>query len=395
MSSSLTEVLDGHREKVGEFCDEDIASLREVLATVADPRHRRGVRYVFTEVLLLCAAAVLSGAKSLTMISEWAADAHQRGLIGSWKRMPSIPTLHRIAAKTDPETLDAAIHTWIRLYRAHQAASREQKTGSKPQVQAVAVDGKEVRGSKHAGGTKTFLMGALEHTSGVVLAQESVHEKSNEIPHLPALLEKLGPLEGTVITADALHTLHQQATAITSRGGHYLFTVKTNAKTLHTQISQAGWGRRKPRHQKREKAHGRTSSWEVTVMTAPGFIDFPKAAQIIRLQRGRHEHRHRDDETTGEFVYAITSLPAKTASPKVLAELLRGHWSIENRLHWVRDTAYSEDISQIRTGNAAHVMASLRNLAISTLRLAGETNITAAIRHYGRDPRLAAQLTGL
>src|SRR5699024_1076044 len=115
---------------------------------------------------------------------------------------------------------------------------------------------------------KTFLMGALEHTTGVVLAQESVDEKSNEIPHLPGLLDKLGPLDGAVITADALHTLDQQATAITGRGGHYLFTVKTNAKRLHTQIGQAGWARRKPQYRTREKAHGRTSTWEATVMTA-------------------------------------------------------------------------------------------------------------------------------
>lgn len=394
MSSSLTSVLDGHREEVGVFTDEDIPSLREVLSTVIDPRCRRGVRYVFTEVLLVCAAAVLSGAKSLTMIFEWAVDAHRRGVIGSWKRTPSIPTLHRIAASTDPEALDAAIGNWVRRYRAHQSAA-DQKLGISPQLQAVAVDGKEVRGSKHAGGVKTFLMGALEHTTGVVLAQEAVDEKSNEIPHLPALLDKLGPLDGAVITADALHTLAQQATAITGRGGHYLFTVKTNAKRLHTQISQAGWAGRKPQYRHREKAHGRTSSWQATVMAAPGFIEFPQAAQIILIQRGRDEHRHSQVEATGEIVYAITSLPPAAANPKVLAQLLRGHWGIENRLHWVRDTAYDEDASQIRTGKAAHFMASMRNLSISAHRLAGEPNITAALRRYGRNPKLAAQLTGL
>lgn len=115
----------------------------------------------------------------------------------------------------------------------------------------------------------------------------------------------------------------------------------------------------------------------------------------MRVQRGRHEHHHRDEETTGEFVCAITSLPPSTASLKTLAQLLRGHWGIENRLHWVRDTAYSEDISQVRTGKAAYVMASLRNLSISVHRLAGATNITAALRHYGRDSHRAVQFTGL
>ena len=198
-----------------------------------------------------------------------------------------------------------------------------------------------------------------------------------------------------MITADAMHTLTQQATAITDAGGHYLFTVKTNSKALHTQISQAGWAQRKPQYTHREKAHGRISTWAVTAMTAPAYVQFPKAGQIIRIHRSRHETRHTAGEATGEFVYAITSLPAKTAGPAALARLVRGHWGIENRLHWIRDTAYSEDTSQVRKGTTAHLMASLRNLAISIHRLTGEPNITAAIRHYGRDPHLAAELTGL
>lgn len=129
------------------------------------------------------------------------------------------------------------------------------------------------------------------------------------------------------------------------------------------------------------------------MLEAPARICFPAARQIVRLQRGRAEHD--TGETTGEIVYAITSLPAGKATPAELAMLLRGHWGIENRLHWVRDTAYTEDVSQIRTGTAPHVMASLRNLAISIHRLAGHTNITAALRHYGRDPQRAAELTGL
>lgn len=222
-------------------------------------------------------------------------------------------------------------------------------------------------------------------------------EKTNEIPHLPALLDKLDPtgngLDGLVITADALHTLPQQAHAITSRGGHYLFTVKANAKTLRSQIASANWAPNQPQYRTSEKAHGRTSTWEVTTLNAPARIDFPDSRQILRIQRGRAEHHTGQD--TGEIVYAITSLPPEMADAAALAGLLRGHWGIENRLHWVRDTAYNEDASQVRAGHGAHVMASLRNLAISILRLAGHTNITAALRHYGRDPQRATKLTGL
>lgn len=152
-------------------------------------------------------------------------------------------------------------------------------------------------------------MAAFDHGTGTVLGQEPIGEKTNEIPHLPLLLNQLGNLDGTVITADALHTLAQQAQAITSRGGHYLFTVKTNAKTMHAQIAQAGWARCKRQHRLREKAHGRISTWETTVTNTPGFLTFLQAAQIIRIQRA--QTRSSDpDEGSAEFVYAITSLPA-------------------------------------------------------------------------------------
>ncbi|WP_156892027.1 transposase, partial [Gulosibacter molinativorax] len=90
-----------------------------------------------------------------------------------------------------------------------------------------------------------------------------------------------------------------------------------------------------------------------------------------------------------------TSLPPEQASPAALASYIRGHWGIENRLHWIRDTAYREDASQVRTGNAAHLMATIRNLAITVHRLAGATNITAALRHAGTRPNTIRTITGL
>ncbi|GFZ93350.1 ISAs1 family transposase [Nesterenkonia alkaliphila] len=389
MPSSLTTVLARHQHAVADFTDADLPSLRQALSAVTDPRKPRGVRYVFTDLLLVFAAAVISGAASLTMIAEWASTAKSRGILPSFGAVPSVATIHRVAGLVDPVAFDAAIGAWIaaRIRRGHSQQDAA--------LAAIAIDGKELRGTKHGGGTKTYLMAAMDHATGTVLAQESVGEKTNEIPHFPELISTLGPLKNTVITADAMHTLAQQARAVTDAGGHYLFTVKTNAKTLHTQISQAGWARRKPGYQHREKAHGRISTWSLSAINAPRYVQFPGAAQIIRVHRGREDTSQDTEASTGEFVYAITSLPAKQASPKTLARLIRGHWGIENRLHWVRDTAYREDASQVRKGTTAHLMASLRNLAISIHRLTGQPNITAALRHYARDPELAAELTGL
>ncbi|WP_413542036.1 transposase [Arthrobacter sp. VKM Ac-2550] len=126
---------------------------------------------------------------------------------------------------------------------------------------------------------------------------------------------------------------------------------------------------------------------------SPGLDRFPARGQTVRLTRDRHDHA--TGEKTREHVFVITSLLPGQATAADIAGYVRGRWGIENRLHWVRDTAYGEDASQIRTGNGAHVMASLRNLAISIHRLAGATNITAALRTAMRDPKIARKLTGL
>ena len=159
-----------------------------------------------------------------------------RRLWAGWKRAPSAATFHRIMATVDASILDAVLTEWIRTRSTHKT---HQHAGQPP-LEALAIDGKEVCGAKHGGGTKTFLMAALDHGYGTVVGQEAVDAKTNEIPHLPHLLDQLGPLDGTVVTVDALHTLSQQAHAIVDRGGHYVFTVKTNARALYQAINDVG-----------------------------------------------------------------------------------------------------------------------------------------------------------
>jgi predicted transposase YbfD/YdcC len=137
---------------------------------------------------------------------------------------------------------------------------------------------------------------------------------------------------------------------VEQRGAHYLLTVKGNQPTLDDGIL------------------------------------FPHAAQATQVTRKIRKRNNRKWRT--ETVYAVTDLTAYQARPDQLATWLRGHWSIEDRLHWVRDVTFGEDLSQIRTGNGPQVMAKLRNLAITLHRLAGATNIAKALRHHARDPKL-------
>jgi hypothetical protein len=133
------------------------------------------------------------------------------------------------------------------------------------------------------------------------------------------------------------------------------------------------------------------SIWTSTELR--GYLDFPYAAQVFALRREVTEMV--SQKSRRETVYGLSSLPVERATPACLLALSRGHWTIENRLHWVRDVTFDEDRSRVRKGSGAQVMASLRNLAISLLRLAGARYIAPALRHCARSDPQTLRLIGL
>ncbi len=124
-----------------------------------------------------------------------------------------------------------------------------------------------------------------------------------------------------------------------------------------------------------------------------GYLDFPYAAQVFTIRRQVTEMV--SQKSRSETVQGLSSLPVERATPAGLLALSRGHWTIENRLHWVRDVTFDEDHSRVRTGAGAQVMASIRNLAISLLRLAGARYIAPALRHCARSDPQTLRLIGL
>lgn len=383
MLSSLTTALERHLDTdLSGSVPATVATLKDALGKVPDPRHKRGVRYPFQELLLIMVCAVISGAKTLTMITEWAqTQASTIGLAAENGRFPSLSTIHRMAVLIDPVALDDAINTWL-LHSAQEHS---------PKKLVIAIDGKEARGAKNGTGKRVFLFAALDHRTGTVIGQESIGEKTNEIPHFAPLLDQIPNLAGVAVTADALHTQRVHAEYLDGRGADYVLTVKNNQRGLRDRIASQTWSTLPVQHTHTEKGHGRTVTWAISVQPAQSRIDLPHAKQTIRITRDRHEHRTGDK--TREHVLAITSLTDTEASPERLSALVREHWGIENRLHWIRDVDYDEDKSQIRTGNAPHIMATLRNLAISLHRIAGATNIAKALRAATHDPNIAHALT--
>lgn len=150
-----------------------------------------------------------------------------------------------------------------------------------------------------------------------------------------------------------------------------------------------------PEHETCEKQHGRLEIRRIWTSTQlNGYIDFPHSVQVARIER--ITELIKSGKTRQEVVYLITSLSPEKASAERLLSLNRGHWQIENRVHWVRDVTFAEDLSQIRTGAGPRVMATLRNLAISLIRLRDKTlGIARALRDLAAKPHLVLAMVGL
>jgi predicted transposase YbfD/YdcC len=350
--------------------------LLDLLAQLPDPRKRRGRRHVLAGLLAVGIAAVIAGSKSFAAIGQWASDAGPDVLaaLGADRGPADESTYRRAFALVSADILDRVLGTWL-WTRAVRAGGRL----------VIAIDGKTVRGAKDKNGKAPHLVAALAHGIGAVLGQVAVDVKSNEIPAVRDLLKTFADLAGAVITMDAMHTQSDTAQLILSRHADYVMTVKANMPTLYKQLKKLPW-KDVPSVSSVTADHGRRACRTIKVTLAPAWIGFDGAAQVAQLRRTVLTK----GKKTVEVVYLITS--DRSASPETLAAWVRRHWHIENKLHWVRDVTYQEDKSLVRTGNAPRVMASLRSLAISILRLDGHSNIAAANRHHARDPQRTLKL---
>nr|WP_167344223.1 ISAs1 family transposase [Streptomyces novaecaesareae] len=363
--------------------------LLERLAQVPDPRDPRGVRHALAVVLALTACAVLAGATSLLAVGEWIADVPPQVLerlgvrpdpVLPRRLVPAEATVRRLLARIDGDALDQAVGGWL-------ADRRPAGSG----LRGLSVDGKSLRGAAKARGRKIHLLAAVEHTTGLVLAQLDVGEKNGETSRFQPLLDSVADLAGMVVTSDALHTQREHAGYLLGRRAHYIAIVKGNQKKLRKQLKSLPWKDIPLQGRTRGIGHGRAEIRRIKVATVNNLF-FPGARQAVQIKRRRTDRK--TGKTTITTVYAVTSLTAEQTNPAQLAQLIRNHWKIE-ALHHVRDTTFAEDASQLRTGNAPRAMATWRNLAVGALRLNGVTNMAAGLRRNARDARRPLTLLGL
>jgi DDE_Tnp_1-associated/Transposase DDE domain len=258
--------------------------LLDLLAQVPDPRKRRGRRHPLGGLLAVGIAAVIAGSRSFAAIGQWAADAGPEVLavLGAARGPAEESTFRRAFALVSADVLDQVIGAWLHT-RAARADGRL----------VIAVDGKTVRGAKDATGKAPHLVAALAHGIGAVLGQVAVAAKSNEIPAVRDLLKAFASLAGAVITIDALHTQHDTAQVITSRGADYVMTVKGNMPTLYRQLRKLPWARI-PAVSAVSTDHGRRARRTIKVALAPGLDRVPRRSPGRATAPHGHEKRKED-----------------------------------------------------------------------------------------------------
>lgn len=358
--------------------------------------------------LAACATLVVGG-DSVAAIWQWAARAPQDRLarLGSQYDVlsgrylvPSERTFRRVLADVDADALDAQTCGYAtdiaagslpvpEIPRTPGPSEREQRRLAQRAAEhpapagllpAAAVDGKALIGARTEHG-KVFLVGAVDHTTGAVLGQVQVPDKRGEGGAARTLLAQLAT-PGRVFTLDALHTTKVTARLITDElDSHYVLMLKGNQPlaraAAHALLagSDAEWAHTSAIQE--DRGHGRVERRSIRTAEADDTL-FPGATQVFRLRRDTGDLD--GDWTAKEIVFGVTSLPTTLAGPAHLNHYERTHWSVENKIHWVRDVTFHEDNSQLRTGTAPRALATFRNLAISTIRLAGRANIAHARR---------------
>jgi predicted transposase YbfD/YdcC len=371
-----------------------IIPLVEVFVEIPDFRKRRGKRHPLPAILALACAAVLCGARSYSAIADWGRNYGQalaQALGFSHVKTPCAATLHTVFRQLDVALFESKLRQWAEQVLVAYPPRQDQD-------EAIAIDGKTLRGSQKQGAPGTHVLSALAQRLGLTLAQQAVDDQTNETFAIEDLLDVL-VLKGRIVTVDALHTQRFVAQTILDWQADYVMLVKANHPEMLADIQLlfqelAVVADTLTKAETVDAGHGRIERRQLVASTAlADYLRWPGLQQVFRLQRtvtikktGTQRH---------EVVYGMTSLAAHQADAARLLRLVRQHWQIENQSHWVRDVTFDEDRSQVRCGAIPQVMAAVRNVAIGLMRLNGQHNIAAATRRFAAQPWAALALLGI
>jgi len=377
---------------------DDVVSILKYFKDLKDPRSTINRRHLLGDLIVICVLAVIAGADGPKAIGVWAIANAQwlKHYLELPHGIPSHDTLGRLLATLKPQAFQSCFEQWIVTLSDHTEADSEE--GKKQ----IAIDGKALRRShdRRRNLGPLFLVSAWSVGRGISLGQLATAEKSNEITAIPELLDQID-VSNAVVTIDAAGCQRNIAEKIIDGGGDYLLALKGNQETLHREVTDylaihlendfADVAARK--HEEVVKGHGRIDTLIYYQMPVPDTLTMLRSWKGLKTIGMAIRVSQQQGQETSDVRYYISSTKMGV---RRFAERVRGHWGIENSLHWCLDVTFREDDSRLRDRHAADNVAWLKRFAISLLKQQTDKETIAMRRRMaGWNTEYLAQVAGL
>ncbi len=342
-------------------------SLMECLNELSDPRKpSNGTRHDFKEILVIAICAMLSDSDSFEDIALWGRikESWLRRFLVLRNGIPSQDCFLRVFRALDPACFETAFRRWVGDVVGALGGT-------------IAIDGKTLCGSADGAKPAMHMVSAFSTQLGLVLGQERVEGKSNEITAIPELLDALY-VKGLLVSLDAMGCQREIAQKIRDKGGDYLLAVKGNQPGLYDEVRwRIGDVQGTPAHEHIDRSHGRTVLQLCWATDAMGAVDSEKWADCKTVGYVVSQRIVRGKVAELEERYYISS---RALSAQELAEAVRSHWGIENRLHWMLDVCFGEDDCLVRKDNAPQNLSLLKKIVLNLIRMDTTDKVKASMR---------------